>query len=146
MDAIYGDTSFINEGKYLRIPAKKKSKYIMPFCHQSVFVKTELLKQHHFDTSFKICADNDFFMKIHHQGHQFYKVDEIVAIYDMCGASAKSPFRGFFENLRIAQKYNKFSFIFCMPKLFSLGLKYIIKSIIPNSMVVKIKARFYEKS
>ncbi|MDO7253602.1 hypothetical protein [Helicobacter cappadocius] len=146
MSVVYGDTTFINKGKYLKIPAKKKSAYIMPFCHQSVFVKTELLKQHHFDTSFKICADNDFFIKIAKEGHKFYKIDEIIAVYNFEGLSSNKPFRLFFENLRIAQKYNKLSFLFCIPSLCSLSLKFFIKSFIPSSVTTKIKASLYDKS
>lgn len=146
MSVIYGDTVFVLNGEYLKIPAKEKSKYIMPFCHQSVFVKTELLKQHHFDTSFKICADNDFFIKIKHLGHKFYKVDQIIAVYDINGTSAKNFFTLLRENFAIAQKYNKFYFIFYPFKFSYLTLRYALKSIIPAHLINKIKAKLYEKS
>lgn len=146
MSVIYGDTTFELEGKYLKIPAQKKSKYIMPFCHQSVFVKTELLKQHHFDTSFKICADNDFFIKLEHLGHKFYKVDQIIAVYDINGISAKNFFPALRENLRIAQKYNRFYFILYTPKICYLVMKHFLKCFIPGHLINKIKARLYEES
>lgn len=145
MSVIYGDTAFVLEGKYMKIPAKEKSKYIMPFCHQSVFVKTDLLRQHHFDTSFKICADNDFFVKIKHLGYKFYKVDQIIAVYDVNGISAKNFFTLLRENFRIAQKYNKFYFVLYTPKFCYLTLKHSLKSFIPSNLANKIKAKLYEK-
>lgn len=145
MSVIYGDTAFMLEGKYMKIPAKEKSKYIMPFCHQSVFVKTELLKQHHFDTSFKICADNDFFIKIKHLGYKFYKVDQIIAVYDVNGISAKNFFTLLGENFRIAQKYNNFYFILYVFKFCYLTLRHSLKSFIPSNLANKIKAKLYEK-
>jgi glycosyltransferase involved in cell wall biosynthesis len=36
----------------------------MPFCHQSVFVKTEILKKYKFNLKYKICSDRDQFIRI----------------------------------------------------------------------------------
>ncbi|PAF43795.1 hypothetical protein [Helicobacter sp. 11S03491-1] len=143
---LFGDTLFVLKGSYFKIPFSSNPKYKMPFCHQSVFVKTELLKKYGFDTSFKICADNDFFTKLYHRGYQFYPLNQIVSIYDIEGISSTSFFRGGFEDLKIGQKYNKFYFIFYTPKFLYAGCKYFIKKIIPTSLLQKIRTKLYERS
>lgn len=144
--AFYGDTLLVLDETHTKIPRiKSNPKYRMPFCHQSVFTKTELLKKYHFDTSFKICADNDFFTKIYHEGLRFHYVNAIVSIYDIHGISSKPSWRFFIEEFRIIARINK---LHLLP--FSLGhiwncIKYLIKSILPHFLSTKIQSRYNAK-
>ncbi len=36
----------------------------MPFCHQSCFVKTELMRQFPFNQTYRIVADHDLFYRL----------------------------------------------------------------------------------
>ena len=65
-DIIYGNTiishkffNYYSIGKKLTLFSTK-----MKFSHQSVFVKTSLLKKFKFNTKYKIAADFDFFQKL----------------------------------------------------------------------------------
>lgn len=54
----------------------------MPFCHQSSFVKTPILKKNKFDCQYKIAADYNFFYTLYKQGGQFYHINVIVSIFE----------------------------------------------------------------
>lgn len=107
-DVIYGNTQMIdNKSKItLSIPSKN-IKYRMPFCHQSSFVKTHILKNFLFDTTYKICADNDFFMKLYHTKYKFRKLDFPISNYSLDGLSSSLSWRLFYEDCKIGFKYNK---------------------------------------
>ena len=62
-DILFGNTIVSNyKLKYL-VKARQFSKYtfVMPFCHQSVLVKNELIKKMKFNLKYKIASDFDFF-------------------------------------------------------------------------------------
>jgi len=61
-DIIYCDTILmLGIEKYYLPHRKLTDKDSMPFCHQSVLVKTQLLKKHNFDSKLRISADKKFF-------------------------------------------------------------------------------------
>nr|WP_317405106.1 hypothetical protein [uncultured Helicobacter sp.] len=144
--AIYGDTMFRLSENHTKIPRiKSNPSYRMPFCHQSVFVKTALLKQHHFDTSFKICADNAFFTTIYNQGERFCYIDMIVSVYDAYGLSSKPSWQYFKDEVRIISRHNILHLIpFCF-KYLSMVTKFSIKSILPSKLRLKIQSVYNAK-
>ena len=144
--AIYGDTMFCLSQNHNKIPRiKSNPAYRMPFCHQSVFVKTSLLKQHHFDTSFRICADNAFFTTIYNKGQRFCYIDMIVSICDAYGLSSKPSWQYFKEEVRIIARYNIFYLLpFCL-KYLSMVIKFSIKSILPSKLSLKIQSMYNAK-
>lgn len=143
---IYGDTLFKLSPSHSKIPrVGTNPAYRMPFCHQSVFVKTELLKKQPFDTSFKICADNAFFASLYHQGERFCYIQSVVSVYDAHGLSSKPSWQFFKEEIRIIAQYNAFYTIpFCF-KYLSMVVKFCIKSILPTTLSLKIQSRYNAK-
>lgn len=82
-DIIYGNTNLIYSfGNYLKIGKNTTTKDYMPFCHQSSFNKTEILKKLMFNLEFKICADRNFYYLCNKQGYTFEYVDIIIANYE----------------------------------------------------------------
>lgn len=147
IQVIYGDIALKISEKLCKIPQSRSNPaYRMPFCHQSAFVKTDLLKKYKFDTSFKICADNDFFTKIYHlENAKFFNCEEIVAYYDSKGISATPSIAFFKEEVRIIAKYNKFYIpIFCA-KFLIMRLKYTIKMILPQNLSQRIQLKINAK-
>lgn len=147
ISVIYGDIALKMSKDSYKIPRfKHNPAYRMPFCHQSAFVKTHLLKKYKFDTGFRICADNDFFTKIYHlEGVTFFDSKEIVAVYDANGISSIPSIAFFKEEARIIAKYNKiYIIIFCIKFLY-MRLKYCIKSLLPRSLALKISAKINAK-
>jgi len=80
----------------------KKDNPIMPFCHQSCFVKSVLMKKYRFDESYKIIADHDLFYRLHQDGVRWQYIEEIVARYNgQYGVSASNPLQLRLEGLRV---------------------------------------------
>jgi len=105
-DVIYGDTIMTENGYY-----KKKVTYSpdmikrqMPFCHQSVFVRTDVLREYGFDTSYRLAADYDLFVRMYQDGVRFEYVKKLVSIYDMTGISEKNAIRTNEEAALIRQR------------------------------------------
>lgn len=91
---LYGDTfqvfdfgsGIATEDYYL------KDNDTMPFCHQSSFVKSELLHKFPFDLSYKIIADHDFFLQLRQQNVIFLYIPIVIAKYNgQYGLSATNP-------------------------------------------------------
>jgi len=144
--AIYGDTLFMLDSTHSKIPRiNANPKYRMPFCHQSVFVKTELLKKHKFNTRFKICADNELFTKIYNKGGRFLYVPLLVSRYDANGISAKPSLAFLKEEFAIARNINPFYALTLLPKFLIMRLKYALKSLLPKPLRFYLQSRYNAK-
>lgn len=88
-EVIYGSVNMVYS-TYSQIahPQMKPSmKNPMPFNHQSVFVRTILMKERPFDTTYKYVADYNFFFNIVDTVH-FVKSRVIVSSYSTVGYSS----------------------------------------------------------
>lgn len=130
---IYGDTEIIDKThSYIQHSSIAFSSRI-PFCHQSSFVRTSLLSTLLFDTSYKICADNDLFMKLYKSRHKFKKLNFPISSYSLEGISALPSWRMFVEECRIGYKYNKLFPLY-------LALKWSLWAV-PKSKIKKLFKR-----
>lgn len=103
LDVYYGDTMmhFYEGTGVLRDDENSTRNPTMPFIHQSVIVKKERLLQHPFDTSYKICADLEFFHFLRQHKATFFHCPFIVSNYDAKeGLSENNP-------LKIAYEYDR---------------------------------------
>ena len=58
-------------------------------CHQSSFIKTELLKKYRYDEKYKLVSDWKFFIQIFIYNNSSYKpIDVVVSVYDTNGISS----------------------------------------------------------
>lgn len=132
-DVIYGDTLITENSKTFLSVSSKNIKNRMPFCHQSSFVKTCILTSILFDTSYKICADNDFFMKLYHSQYKFIKIDIPISIYSLDGLSSSLSWQFFYEECKIGFKYNRFFPLYLIIKwiLWTIPKKQIKKLFMP---------------
>lgn len=73
----------------------------LPFCHQGVFTKTEIMKAELFDCKYSMCADYDFFLNMYLQGKKFKKIESMVAYYQMGGLSDVNYFKTLKESYQI---------------------------------------------
>ncbi|MGI0406300.1 hypothetical protein ACRE1S_01580 [Helicobacter himalayensis] len=146
MSVVYGDTMLLLSQNHNKIPhIKSNPAYRMPFCHQSAFVKTSLLKQYRFDTSFKICADNAFFTTIYNKGERFCYVDMVVSMYDAYGISSKPSWQYFKEEARIIARYNVLYLVLFCFKYFFMVAKFGIKSALPKKLSLRIQSVYNAK-
>lgn len=79
-----------------------KDNPVMPFCHQSCFVRSDLMRKYLFDVSYRIVADHDLFFRLYSAGVKYQYIDEIVARYNgQYGLSATHPLLLRKEGLKI---------------------------------------------
>ena len=90
-DIIYGDCvwSSRENGKasHFRNPVDIYELYYAVPCHQTMFVKTHLLKEEGFDESYQIVADYAKWVKLALQGCSFEYINLIICYYDTNGIS-----------------------------------------------------------
>lgn len=112
-----------------------------PFCHQSAFARTDLMKIRHFDIRFKIAADYDFFYKLFVEGQRFVCVDTIVAKYDMHGISSDYV-TSFCESREVVAAHAPEHIgFYSRRRLFMIFLKKYIKKILPAKVVYLLRMK-----
>lgn len=80
----------------------RKDNPVMPFCHQSCFVRLDLMQKYLFDMKYRIVADHDLFYRLYSNGVKYQYIDEVVARYNgQYGLSATHPLLLRKEGLRI---------------------------------------------
>ncbi len=115
-DVIYGNT-IIKNNIYKRSLFGKKLKHLstkMTFSHQSVFVKTKILKKNIFNTKYKIASDFDLFQKLMKRDKLFYHFNFFISKISTGGISDVRRFRCLFEYFQIFLANKKFVNIFLL--------------------------------
>ena len=72
----------------------------MPFSHQSVFVRTKLMKKNFFKINFKIISDFIFFYDCFVKKIQFQKINRNITIVSTEGISNKNRIKSLLESIR----------------------------------------------
>ena len=103
---LYGDSKYMNKwGWFELIPDSMDiMKYHTPFCHQSSFIRTSIIKAEPYDTQYKFAADFNFFHDIWKKGHDMRYVPMTVAVFDgsIKSYSGENPFSVKKEEKRIS--------------------------------------------
>jgi glycosyltransferase involved in cell wall biosynthesis len=108
-DIVYGDI-FIQKGDgTLKEKTAKEpcNLHRMFFCHQSAFVKTDILRKYLFDERYKLSADFKFFKQCYYDGRKFKHLHFPVVIYDKSGISNVSREKGLLENIAVIVETDK---------------------------------------
>lgn len=89
-DILYGSTVYnYIQGGIVRHPRPLNiMNNELPFCHQSCFIKGDLMRKYYYDESYRFIADYAFFYKCYKEGKTFEQIPKIIAIYDTKGVSA----------------------------------------------------------
>ncbi len=97
-ELIYGD--HVCDGVIGSVKDRKITRLI-PCCHQSLFIKTDLMKQHPFNTLYKISADYEFMLKMYQNGKKLQYIEEPIANYLTNGFSDQNQIRWYLEVLTL---------------------------------------------
>ncbi|MFQ1966696.1 glycosyltransferase family 2 protein [Aeromonas veronii] len=90
----------------------KKDCYYTPVCHQSLYTKTELMKQMLFDfENYRIAADFDFMMKVCSKKVSSCITNLPLSLVTADGLSDQSRVKVWREYESVYRKYNKFGFL-----------------------------------
>jgi glycosyltransferase involved in cell wall biosynthesis len=109
-DVIYGDTLVIDnvsDKKVIRAADLKSDWKSIPYCHQSVFVKTKVLKKKLFNISYNVASDYNQYFQLKNSNCSFLKIDEIISIYDLNGFSIQNYVKLLYEYKSISVNNQK---------------------------------------
>lgn len=111
---IYGDTLCVYQGRTKLYPAlpPERLAFEMAFCHQSAFIRRELLLEEPYDISYRVCADHRFFLSMHLQKKAFDYRSVPVSIYEIAGYSDKNKMLSHREQHRMQKELGIFRFSF----------------------------------
>ena len=91
-DVLYGDTMQIYSDhtrmEHITDKIELYTFYNANICHQSMFIRTEILKEKGFDESYKIAADFSRWVEAVYDGNSFQYVNLIVSQFDKTGVSS----------------------------------------------------------
>lgn len=92
-DVIYGNHYVLFDNCFEKKIKPLDLSFIMqtlPFSHQSVFVKRELLITHPFNTEFTLCADYDQFLHLYLENKKFKYIDLYISYFSAGGACQRN--------------------------------------------------------
>lgn len=116
----------------------EKIKKGMIFCHQSSFVKKEIIIElNGFNNKYKIAADWEFFLRCYKNNAKFIYIDKILSIFKAGGLSSSNHSA---ENHKIRKKYKLYKFIdlHYITEVIKVRVSKILKKYL-NSFYIKIK-------
>lgn len=86
---VYGDCAVYEYGMFFLFQKKPDMiEEMMPFSHQSVFARADLLTKHPFDTGYRYSADYDFLLKVHDDKETMADAGCVVCITTADGTSS----------------------------------------------------------
>ncbi len=142
-DVIYCDTILAMNGSNFYLKGRKLSASDpMPFCHQSVLVNLLLLQSHKFNTTYKVCADKDFFKYCLDNKANFKYINIPFGQIESKGYSNLNRITHIKENqLIVKERYYRYIF-----KLVKQYLVLISLRILPREMVQYLRMVQYKNS
>ncbi|MCR5652097.1 MAG: glycosyltransferase [Lachnospiraceae bacterium] len=106
IDLIYGDAVEEEFGEYYfyrKCPELIEER--MPFNHQTVFARRDLLREMPFDPELAITADYDFLLKAKKAGRTFEDSNVVTALISKDGISTVKLKDTYLESIRVREKY-----------------------------------------
>lgn len=106
---LFGDCAEYEFGRFnMFLKNLDRIEEVMPFSHQSVFAKTDFLKNHPFNTSYRYSADYDFLLTAHDLNEQFTDTNVLVCITTKDGVSSVNYHDMLIESAEILKSHNKY--------------------------------------
>ena len=145
-DIIYGDAAELEYGQLFYFTKNFQGiEQRMPFSHQSVFAKRELLMEHPFDTSYRIVADYDFLLKCYEEKKSFLDSGVLICRVSMDGLSSRRLYENFHETEKMLNAHGIYRFTpaALKRKLFFLRIKQVGMDLLPD--FVKKQIRLWQR-
>lgn len=142
IDVLYGNTCIEIENKRYRLIPENiiELNNHLPFCHQSSFVKSSLIKKFPFQLRYRYVADYAMFYAFYNMKCKFEYVDCIVSNYQIGeGLTASNMFDSYLETFTVNNQ---------RPPLgrWKLKIKSILISFLPKSIVSHVRIIGYKKN
>jgi glycosyltransferase involved in cell wall biosynthesis len=109
--------------------------YHIPFCHQSVFVKTSLMKEFKFELTYSCTGDYNFFFNVYKcRKNNALRVPIPVSLYDMHGVSNSLTALKEYYQISLRHASNKLIPLYHYIRLSFATFKIKVKGILPKKM------------
>ncbi len=107
VDIVYGHTYYKDQDKVTLIETYGlECLWMSMICsHQSIFAKTQLLKQHPFDLKYRISSDFEFIYHCYVTGRHFHDTKQVIAVHAVDGISEQRIIKRMMERWSIVRKY-----------------------------------------
>lgn len=136
-DILYGSTVYnYIQGGIVRQPRNLKiMSHELPFCHQSCFIKGNLMRKYQYDESYRFIADYAFFYKCYKEGKTFELIPKIISIYDTKGVSANKSYAKSIYLERCKITHVKPNILGFMKPIIIQNIKKTIKAFLPERFI-----------
>lgn len=148
-DILFGNTVIKN--KYFKYSQKAQhfnyKTVLMPFCHQSSFVKRKLLLNFRFNLKYKISSDFNFFISSFYKNYSFLNLNLIISKVQSGGLSDLNRKKVYQENIKILRQHRS-DIRFFIKLYFYMSfdtLKNFVKFLLPDYLNVFILSIKYGK-
>lgn len=151
VDVLYGDTTFLDKEYFKKrqeLPLEKIDTW-MPFCHQSAFVKRELVLEYQFNLQYKYASDYDMFVRLYRDKKVFKHINRMVSIYELNGVSTIQWKKVFDENFSIRrnngiEEKNNYKILYLKTKFIN-ELRVFVKNVFPIIFYSNIQGWYRDK-
>ena len=115
----------------------------IPFCHQSVFTRLDIIKKNPFDLSFMVVADYNMFRQLYFEGIKFLEVPYIISCYSPDGGFSRN--RMILKEKEMNRVLGKGGFSSWLNILFNTCRVSLI-NLLPEKIVRRIRLYKYERN
>ncbi len=103
---VYGDCAVYEYGRFYMFGRSLADiEKTMPFSHQSVFARSDFLREHPFDTSYRYSADYDLLLTAHDLGVSFCDAGAVICITTADGTSSVNYLDTMMETIKIQKAH-----------------------------------------
>jgi len=100
-ELLYGNFLIKETGNVKKAWEKSQWHYHMPFCHQTLFVQTDIMTKNPFDTHYRLAADHNFILKMYKSQKKFEYINRTIAIFSLGGFAESNEFLMNIESLKV---------------------------------------------
>ena len=147
IDVLYGRHEVVYDDNYSRTPALGDLRNLwkgMVFCHQSMLVRTPIMKHLKFNSESRIAADYEFIFTLYAQQRRFHAVDRVIARITADGYSSSNNLKMIREQWRVVKRFKGQSIAldcYYLGSLASVAVKNMVKHCLPGRMVNNLRSR-----
>ncbi len=140
-DLVYGNWSVNYRGEFTRIQKAGDYDEIwkgMALCHQSLLMKTALLKLRPFNIQNRICADFEVIFACFLEGRTFIKLDQVIATIEAEGVSDINRKEVMLKKWSIVRKHDNSLTVnaFFIFTLIDAAIRILLKAILPRKLQI----------
>lgn len=105
-EVIYGNCAMVDRGAVNIVYAKHENlECNMSICHPSTLVRSDIIKQNKFDTSFKIAADYNMMLTLYCNHCEFFKIELVISDFFLDGISSVNVTQSLKEACRVKKQH-----------------------------------------